>query len=275
MRVARAPLGRLTACMAQLPDFLVIGAKRAGTTSLYRYLADHPDVRSTRLFKGSHYFDVRYDRPWWWYRSCFPLRRPPAALTGEASPYYMFHPLAPGRIATSLPRVRMIALLRDPVERAYSQWSFERRNGHETLDFEAAVAAEPCRLAGEVERMLAEPGYESFALRHHGYLARSRYGEQLSRLYTHVDPTRVLVLQSERLSRNPADELARAWAFLGLPPHEPAPLRLDAAPPAPPLAADVRMRVAALLAPDVERLVRLPRVDVCWPGYPAVEDARS
>jgi hypothetical protein len=123
--------------------------------------------------------------------------------------------------------------------------------------------------------MRAEPGYESFALRHHGYLARSRYGEQLFRLYTHVDPARVLVLQSERLSRDPAGELARAWDFLGLPAHEPAPLRLDAAPPAAPLPADVRARVAELLAPDVQRLVRLPRVDLSWPGYPAVEDARQ
>jgi hypothetical protein len=274
MPAARARIGRLTAGLRQLPDFLVIGAKRAGTTSLYRYLVDHPDIRAARLFKGSHYFDVRYGRPWWWYRSCFPLRRPPAALTGEASPYYMFHPLAPGRIATSLPGVRMIALLRDPVDRAYSQWLFERRSGHETLDFEAAVAAEPSRLEGEVERMRAEPGYESFALRHHGYLARSRYGEQLFRLYTLVDPARVLVLQSERLSHDPAHELAGAWDFLGLPPHEPAPLRLDAAPPSASLASDVRARVAALLEPDVERLVQLPRVDVSWPGYPAVEDAR-
>lgn len=265
----------MTAGLRQLPDFLVIGAKRAGTTTLYRYLVDHPDIRSARLFKGSHYFDVRNDRPWWWYRSCFPVRRGTAALTGEASPYYMFHPLAPERIAQALPQVRLIALLRDPVDRAYSQWLFERRSGTEDLEFEEAIAAEPGRIAGEVDRMLEKPGYESFELRHHGYLARSRYGEQLARLFEIFDPERVLVLQSERMSDDPGDELQHAWDFFGLPPHRPEPLRLDAAPPSRPLSRDARARVAELLRADVDRLCSLPRVDVTWPTFSLPRSARQ
>jgi O-antigen/teichoic acid export membrane protein len=201
-----------TAPLRATPDFVVLGVKRAGTTTLYRYLVQHPQVRPLRMFKGTHYFDVRHDKPWWWYRSCFPVRRR-GTLTGEASPYYLFHPLAPERIADALPAARFIVVLREPVDRAYSQWLFEVRSGHEDLDFRSAVMREPERVAGEVERMRADRGYESAELRHHAYLARSRYAEQLRRLYSLVSPERVLVLQTERMSADPGAEMAR----VGLP----------------------------------------------------------
>src|SRR5947209_1159841 len=138
-----------------LPDFLIIGAQKAGTTSLYRYLAAHPDiVASTR--KEVHFFDINFWRGEWWYRSLFPLRRrlqrrPPLrnrpAITGEASPYYLFHPFAPERAAQLLPDAKLIVLLRDPVERAWSHYRHEVANGRETMTFPDALAAEPARLA--------------------------------------------------------------------------------------------------------------------------------
>jgi hypothetical protein len=263
---ARRAVARATAPLRMLPDFLVVGAKRAGTTTLYRYLAGHPGVQAARMFKGTHYFDVRHDEPFWWYRSCFPVRRWTHRLTGEASPYYMFHPLGPERIARALPNARLIVLLRNPIDRAYSHWRYEVRNDNEDLSFEAALDAEPLRLAGELERMADQPGYDSFAARHHSYLARSRYGHQLDRLYALVDPERVLVLQTERLAEDPAAEMQRAWDFLGLEPHSQAPLKLDAAPPGAPLADSLRSRVASMLESDLSLLMSLPRVDVHWPG---------
>jgi hypothetical protein len=225
------------------------------------------------MFKGSHYFDVRHDKPWWWYRSCFPVRRR-GTLTGEASPYYLFHPLAPERIADALPAARFIVVLREPVDRAYSQWLFEARSGHEDLDFRSAVMREPERVAGEVERMRADRGYESAELRHHAYLARSRYAEQLRRLYSLVSPERVLVLQTERMSADPGAEMARAWDFLGLPRWEPSPLRLDAAPPSAPLSDELRAEVMPLLEDDVRQLTTLPGVDVSWPRWQSLTTAR-
>jgi len=265
---------RATAPLRRLPDFLVVGAKRAGTTTLYRYLVEHPGVEPARMFKGTHYFDVRYDQPFSWYRSCFRVRGPRQRLTGEASPYYMFHPLAPERIAQRLPDVRLIVILRNPIDRAFSHWLYEVRNGNEPLSFEDAITAEPARIAGELERMVEQPGYESYAVRHHTYLSRSRYGEQLERLYSVISPERVLVLQTERMGEDPAAEMQRAWDFLGLTVHRPTPLRLDAAPAADPLAESTRRGVAAALEGDTRLLMSLPGVDTQWPEFRQEEPAR-
>ena len=123
-----------------LPDFLIIGAQRCGTTSMYKYLAQHPAVAPAVLSKGVHYFDVNYTRGDAWYRSHFPSRPYKAllsersgqrALTGEGSPYYLFHPAVPSRVATTVPNVRLIAMLRNPISRAYSQYQHEVARGFE------------------------------------------------------------------------------------------------------------------------------------------------
>src|SRR4029453_7797997 len=107
-----------------LPDFMIIGGQRCGTTSLYRYLAQHPAVAPAILNKGLHYFDTNFGRGKMWYRGHFPSdpykafirwrRGLPRVITGEGSPYYVFPPLAPGRIAAAVPAVRSLLVLRDP-----------------------------------------------------------------------------------------------------------------------------------------------------------------
>jgi lipopolysaccharide transport system ATP-binding protein len=88
----------LTAGLRRAPDFLIIGAQKGGTTSLYSYLCEHPSVVAAERIEV-HYFDLAYDRPWWWYKSHFPGRIGNGrTLTGEASPYYLFHPLVPERV---------------------------------------------------------------------------------------------------------------------------------------------------------------------------------
>ena len=153
-RLVTVPTTRLRG----LPDFLIIGAQRCGTTSLYRYLCAHPSVQPAVLNKGIHYFDTNHEQGTAWYRSHFPsepykayLRRRRGVervLTGEGSPYYFFHPLAPGWIAEELPEARFVVMLRDPVGRAYSQYQHEVARGFEALAFEEALEEEEERLGG-------------------------------------------------------------------------------------------------------------------------------
>lgn len=213
-----------------LPEVLIIGAQRCGTTSLYKYLAEHPlFVPATLGTKGVHFFDTHYDRGMGWYRSHFPSslyrRRFRAThgadmLTGEGSPYYLFHPQVPYRIAEHLPQAKLIVILRDPVERAYSQWQHELSRGFEQLDrFEDALDAEAERLAGDLERMQADAGYRSAGHQHWSYMARGRYADQLE-VYRSLFPAgQLLVIKSEEFFSDPETEYLRVEAFLGLPEH--------------------------------------------------------
>ena len=225
---------RPTARWRAEPDFLIVGAQRSGTTTLYRLLADHPAVRFPRLTKGVHWFDVASQRPEGWYRAGFPLRAAVArtaaeagepAIVGEAAPYYGFHPYAPGRIAEALPDVRLVMILRDPVTRAWSQFHHERARGFEPLaDFDAALAAEPARLAGAEAVLAHRPGLH-LAHQHQSYVARGRYDEQIRRLWAAVGRERVLVLYTQDLEQDPGPTLDRLHDFLGISRREVTPGR--------------------------------------------------
>jgi hypothetical protein len=222
--------GELTAGLRTPPDFMIIGAKRGGTTSLYNYLLEHPRVLpllpARQHIKGVHFFDSDFHRGARWYLSHFPTgayrrlrgRDDGTALAGEASPYYLFHPLAAERAARLVPSTRVIVLLRDPVERAWSHYKERVRHGAEPLGFEEAIEREPERLAGEVGRILAEPGYSSFAHEHHSYLAQGRYLDMLPAWLERFPSERVLVVPSEDLYADPQAVLDQVTVFLGLPP---------------------------------------------------------
>jgi hypothetical protein len=219
--------GMLTTRARVLPSFLIVGAQRCGTTSLYRALAGHPLIIKPVLRKGVHYFDVGYDHGMSWYQAHFPLKSTAQRLQRryghhtqvfESSPYYLFHPLATARIAWNLPGVKLIVLVRDPVERAVSAHAHELARGFETEpSFERALDMEDDRLAGEIERLREAPSYVSHAHRHHAYIARGRYAEQLDRLGLLVGRDRILVLDSGAFFRDPDPVYDRVLEFLGLP----------------------------------------------------------
>lgn len=155
------------AVFGRAPDFLIIGAQKGGTTSLYTYLCQHPRVVGASRIEV-HFFDLAYDKGWWWYRSHFPVhvfRRGERIVTGEASPYYIFHPLVPERVRKDLPNVKLVAILRNPVDRAYSHYQHVRRNGREPLSFEEAIEREPPRTEGEAEIISSDDEYQSSAHR--------------------------------------------------------------------------------------------------------------
>jgi Sulfotransferase domain len=212
LRGAYRGYGRATASLRPLPDFLIIGAQKAGTTALYAYLRWHPQITGPS-FKEVSFFDRHYARGERWYRAHLPVRR--TGLVGEASPSYLFHPLAPERVARMLPRARLIALLRDPVDRAFSHYQHEVALGREQLSFEDALAREDERMEGEVERMLREPAYFSHAWWNYTYAARGRYAEQLERWFEAFPREQLLVLLTDELAADTAAAYRRVLDFLG------------------------------------------------------------
>lgn len=254
-----------------LPGFLMVGTQRSGTTSLYRGITVHPAIAPPLFHKGVHYFDVNYQRGPDWYRGHFPVRAlayrrlaPARPVTFESSGYYMHHPLAPGRIAADLPEIKLVVLLRDPVERAYSAHSHEYARGFETEPFEKALELEPERTRGEVERMRADPAYVSHSHRHHSYVDRGRYAEQLTALFELFGRQRVLVHYSEDFFVEPERVYTDITDFLGLPRWQPPGFERHNARSRTPMPESVRRRLTDHFAPHDEALASLLGEPPAW-----------
>jgi hypothetical protein len=242
---------RLTARRRPLPDFLIIGAQRCGTTSTYEYLIQHPRILAAWR-KEVRFFDAppNYARGEAWYRAHFPRRRP-GALTGEATPSYMFRPGAAARMARHVPDARLIALLRDPVDRAISHYHLQVRRGLEPRMLEQAIDEQPR------ERSRRTWGSAS-------YLVRGLYAEQIEDILRVFPRDRLLVLASADLFARPAETVSRIFAFLGLPACAvdiSAQLGAGAYEPAP---APVRARLVEFFRPHNERLYDLLGEDLGW-----------
>jgi len=211
------------------PGFLIIGAQKAGTSSLHAQLVRHPQVLRPAI-KEVHYFDLNYAMGPDWYRAFFPHRATAAAVgwrlgaravTGESSPSYLFHPHAPRRILRDLPGIPLIALLRDPVERAFSHYQHAFRHGWETLSFDEALAAEAERTTPDRERLETDEFWPGARWLQYSYRARGVYLDQLTRWMPVYDPARLLVLRSEDYFADPGRVLRQTLDFLRLAPWDP------------------------------------------------------
>lgn len=207
-----------------LPDFLIIGGQRCGTSSLYKYLGAHPQVVPS-LRKETRFFSVEYEQGIDWYRAHFPMV---AAMTGlarlrgssrtfEATPDYLLDPRTPARVARSLPpNSKFIAILRDPVARAYSHWKHMRRLGIETLSFEDAVALESDRIGSELQEIHNGSAGQFKNFFRFSYIARGYYAEQLERWLSTFPASQFLVLDAEDLYTRPDDVLHNICHFLDI-----------------------------------------------------------
>jgi sulfotransferase family protein len=250
---ARTPTGGLR----RLPDLLVIGGQRCGTSTLYRYLGRHPDVAPS-LRKEVEYFSRRFDRGERWYRAHFALANGRSRLAFEATPDYLFHPLAADRAAAVVPGARIVVMLREPTARAWSHYHHMVALGHETLDFEAAVAAEADRCIPDLRRLADDPHHDPVSLLRYSYVARGRYVEQLVRWRDHFPPDRMLVVRSEDFFADPAPVFRRVVEFLGLSPWAPDHLvnvSRQGRPAPPPIPARTRATLAERFADSNRDLV--------------------
>lgn len=250
--------GVRTSTLRMTPSFVLAGGQRCGTTSLFRALLEHPAILGPVHRKGINYFDVNYERGWDWYQGHFPLRRVAAlrtrradeeALTFDPSGYYMYHPHAADRLAAALPEIKVLVMLRDPVERAFSAYKHEFARGFETETFERALALEDERVEPELARMASDPGYQSFAHRHQSYRRRGFYAEQIERFTRTLGRDRLLVVDSEAFFHQPMAEYRRITDFLELQPHEPARFDQWNARPGTPMSEETRRQLTDAFAP--------------------------
>jgi hypothetical protein len=214
-----------------LPNFIIIGGQRCGTTTLYNYLARHPHI-APASGKELHFFDLSYERGQTWYQTHFPTKlyqqfrqikgtRP--LITGESSPYYLFHPHVPQRVAAMCPSAKLIVLLRNPVDRAYSHYYHEIRWGFEVASsFEEAINMETDRMDGELDKLLADENYYSFSHHHHTYLTRGIYIDQLQNWLNYFPREQIFILSSEQFYEQTPAMFRNIVQFLDLPAWKPA-----------------------------------------------------
>jgi hypothetical protein len=221
------PEGEKPETTGSLPDFLVIGAKKCGTTSLYHLLIRHPLVERAAA-KELHFFDLLFDEGTEWYRRCFPTPRwkdGRKTITGEATPM-MTHRLAPKRVAQVVPHAQLIALLRNPVDRAYSDYQQVANEGREPRTFKETIGLEKETEAAKAhpfgERSEPPEGRDLGGLDEDSeYLSRGVYVDQLLRWSEFFPKEQLLVLKSEDFFEHPLETLKVVLSFLGLPEWEP------------------------------------------------------
>jgi hypothetical protein len=203
------------------PDFLILGAAKAGTTALSLYLSQHPGVfmpaqRETNFFAlegavpafsgpgDASAVNHKAVTRWEDYLDLF-AQAPPTCRVGECSPLYLYHPLVADRVVRRLPEVRLIVVLRQPADRAYASYLHLVRDGRETASFEEGLAREAERIAA---------GYEH--LWH--YREMGFYGRQLQRYFDRFDARQIHVVRYEEFQQTPERVLAGLFAFLGVDP---------------------------------------------------------
>lgn len=203
-----------------LPDFIIIGAMKSGTSSLFSYISQHPQLFPSSK-KEVHFFDSglspkvdNFVKGQAWYRTYFPLRKSmnTDSKTFEASPLYIFNPLAPKRIFDLIPKVKIIVILRNPTERAISHYFHEKRKDREPLSILEALQQEEKRL----EPVIKEKDYKSKAFIHQSYKARGLYKKQLERYLNYFPWKQILVLSSDDVFNETDRTLRRVFDFVGV-----------------------------------------------------------
>lgn len=198
------------------PEFLIVGAQKAGTSSLYNFLKLHPQVQMPRV-KEIHYFDNNYSKGLDFYKSYFPLKIN-KRITGEASPYYLFHPLVPQKVFNSFPAMKIIVILRSPVSRAISHYKhnvrlgIEKRSLLECFDFNKEY-----ELIKNEEIKIKNGAIDySFIHQHYSYLSRGFYSAQLNNWMNCFNPNNILLINFDKLVEKPSNETGRMFNFLGI-----------------------------------------------------------
>lgn len=210
---------KYTASLRSGPDYLIMGAQKAGTTSLDFYLSQHPDVYTTDP-KELHYFHLEINRPLSEYTMYFPLKLKrilkPNLIAGEATPDYMAYPQIAKELKSLYPNIKLIFLLKEPVSRSFSHYKHNLMMKREWLSFEDAIEIESKRVNLDYidireTRKDAIKNYSNYS-----YLDKSKYAKQLEPFIELFPQNQILILQSEEFFKNTDEVYKQVCEFLGI-----------------------------------------------------------
>ena len=209
-----------TAKLRMLPDFIIIGGAKCGTTSLFSYILNHPQVNSPTLKEISFFEHVSKTNKNW-YRSHFPLKKS-GIITGEATPAYLVHPFAPERISNFIPNVKLIILLRNPIDRAYSAFNYMVNLGAQiTDDFEYVIEQELKRIKILEESPINEINEKNFDYTlTFSYLRHGIYVNYIKNWLKFFPKNQIHIIHTQELNKNTDKILSDVFTFLNLPNHE-------------------------------------------------------
>ena len=214
---------KLTADFHALPDYLIIGAAKSGTSSLYEYLNHHPSIIPC-VVKEPNYFTVYYDRGLDWYKSCFPFKiqkiitQGQKFIVGEATARYYWYPFATERAHSVVPEAKIILLLRNPIDRSYSHYKMRFNNRKVKQSFEEEIRDELKNLEGEWEKMLNDKSYFSFKFNSNGYLSKGLYINYIKKWFEFYPKNQILVIKAEDFFSDPEKITNETLEFLGMRP---------------------------------------------------------
>lgn len=247
------------------PSFLIIGAQKCGTTSLFYYLSQHSDLRMP-IQKEIHFFDLQYDKGIEWYYSLFPKKPLLKKMhAGEASPYYLFHPLVAERVYKHLPKIKIIVLLRNPVDRAYSHFMHQKKLKNEFMDtFEKAIESESNRTDEDEKKLIKGEIELSLPFQRYSYLKRGLYFKQINHWLQYFPIDQFYFIKSEDFFQNTVNELIQLYNFLGIKYKSPNDLLPQNANFYPQMSQSVRSQLNQYFADDSKKLKSLIGEKFCW-----------
>lgn len=254
----------LTSNLRVLPDFLVIGAMKAGSTTFHQYIINHPDVIPP-IIKEVHYFDYYYGSTTW-YRANFPkkdemTKNGISFLTGESTPQYLFNPLAPKRVYDLMPNVKLIVVLRNPIDRAYSHYHHNVKKGNESMTFEDAIFQREEKLNHEHEQFISNNDYDVVFYERYNYLNLGKYAEQLSEWFKFFPKEQFFICKTEDLS---SQTLMDVYDFLGLSSFDPGQIASLNAAKYDSIENSTREQLIKYFAPHNSNLSSLLNIDINW-----------
>ena len=211
-------LNIFTSTIRSVPDYFIIGTPRGGTSSMYNYLIQHPNVVPPVKKEIQYFTDLKYSKHYFfWYKANFPTKmKKGSKLTGDGNPNTIFHPLAPRRVKKHLPKIKLISLLRNPIDRAFSAWNLQVKKGINDLSFEDSLELEKCEYSDIREKIFRDKKFNAPNYLRHAFLQKGIYVDQLEEWFKYFPKNQMLIIKSEDFITETNQILSQVFDFLGL-----------------------------------------------------------